>query len=189
MIVMQQIHGDGVFRVDKSDDGKIIKNCDALVCDDPSVILSVQVADCLPISIVDKKSRSFGLIHAGWHGLQKQIITKTIKLMIREFHPDPVDVEVTIGPHICQKHYKVKGDVFKKFSMFSEAILSKDGEVFLDLAKVAEFQLVGLGVKKENIKIDKTCTFEDKNLFSFRRGDKDKRNIFYNSLQNDPGLK
>jgi len=169
MISMQQVHGSGVFLVDHNDDGKIIKGCDALISNDPGVILSVRVADCLPISVVDKKNRSIGLIHAGWRGLDKKIIVKTVRLMAREFSSEPKVLKVTIGPHICQKHYEVKNDVSSKFAKFSGAILQKDNKEFLDLAKIAEFQLTESGIKKENIKTNKTCTFEDPLLLSFRR--------------------
>jgi polyphenol oxidase len=169
MVRMQQVHGNNVVRVDKNDDGKIIKNCDVLISNDPEVTLSVHVADCLPISVIDKKSRSFGLIHAGWRGLQKQIITNTVRLMIKEFSANPKDLEVTIGPHICQNHYEVKEDVSSKFIEIPGVVFRKDNKEFLDLSKVAEFQLIESGVKKENIKIDKRCTFEHTSLPSFRR--------------------
>lgn len=167
---MQQVHGNYVVRVDKDDDGKTIKDCDSLISNDPDVTLSVRVADCLPISVIDPISHSFGLIHAGWRGLDKKIIEKTIRLMAKEFSSDPKDLEITIGPHICQKHYEVKSDVSSKFTKFPTAILQKDDKKFVDLAKIAELQLVESGIKKENIRIDKTCTFEDLSLPSFRRG-------------------
>jgi YfiH family protein len=182
MIGMEQIHSNNVVRVSKIDDGTIIKGCDALISDDPEVILSVRVADCLPISVVDKKSHSFGIIHAGWRGLHTKIIIKTIEKMVKDYSSSPVDLMVTIGPHICQKHYEVKGDVSSKFVIFPGSIFKESGKDFLDLAKVAELQLIGAGVKRENIQIDKRCTFEDKNLFSYRRDKTDKRNIFYNSF-------
>lgn len=169
MISMQQVHGSGVFLVDHNDDGKVIKNCDALISNDPGVALSVRVADCLPISVVDKKRRSIGLIHAGRRGLDKKIIAKTIQLMVKEFSSDPPDLKVIIGPHICQKHYEVRDDIASKFVKFPGAIFKKESKEFLDLAIVAEFQLIESGVKKENININKTCTFEDLSLPSFRR--------------------
>lgn len=182
MIGMQQIGGDCVIRVDKNNDGEIIKNCDALISDDPKVTLCVQVADCLPICVIDKKSRSFGVIHAGWRGLDKKIIVKTIRLMVKEFSSDLKDLEITIGPHICQKHYEVKNDVSSKFVKFPGAILRKDGKEFLDLAKIAEFQLIESGIKKENIKTDKTCNFEDLSLPSYRRSKTSRRLIIKLSL-------
>lgn len=182
MVRMQQVHGNCAVRVDKNDDGKVIKNCDSLISNDPNVTLSVQVADCLPISITDKKNLSFGLIHAGWRGLDKKIIGKTIRLMAKEFSSNSKDLKVTIGPHICQKHYEVKTDVSSRFTKFPGVILRKDNKEFLDLAKIAELQLIESGVKKENIKMDKSCTFEDLSLPSFRRNNTSKRLIINLSL-------
>lgn len=169
MIGMWQIHGNSVVRVTDQDDGKIIENCDALISSDPKVTLSVRVADCLPISLIDKKSHSFGIIHAGWRGLNNKIITKTVRKMTKEFSISPENLDVTIGPHICQKHYEVKDDVSKKFTEFPESILKINDNEYLDLAKIAESQFIKVGVKMENIKISKDCTFEDLSLPSFRR--------------------
>jgi copper oxidase (laccase) domain-containing protein len=91
-------------------------------------------------------------------------------------------LEITIGPHICQKHYEVKNDVSSKFVKFPGAILRKDGKEFLDLAKIAEFQLIESGIKKENIKTDKTCNFEDLSLPSYRRSKTSRRLIIKLSL-------
>jgi len=69
----------------------------------------------------------------------------------------------------------VKKDVSSKFAKY------KVGK-YMDLAGVAVLQLTELGVKAKNIKIDKRCTFEDKNLFSYRGGGGAKRNIFITKL-------
>jgi hypothetical protein len=178
MIQMQQVHGNRVVRVSQKDDGKIIKNCDGLISNDPKVTLSVRVADCLPISLIDKKTRSFGLIHAGWRGLDKGIIAKTIGLMQKELKIKNCDLKISIGPHICQNHYEVRSDVSSKFVKYPAVVFQKNKKTFLDLAKIAEVQLINEGVKKKNIKISKTCTFEDLSLPSFRR-DKTKERIIY----------
>lgn len=169
MVLMEQVHGNRIVRVSVRDNGQIIPNCDALISNDPEVTLSVRVADCLPVSAIDKKSHSFGLIHAGWRGLEKQIVAKTIHKMTEEFSSNPGNFEVSIGPHICQKHYEVKSDVSKQFTKYPASILRKGGKDFLDLAKIARLQLISVGVKKENIKLDSKCTFEDLSLPSFRR--------------------
>ena len=175
---MEQVHGDSVTCVSSVDDGKIIKGCDALITNDPKAQLSVRVADCLPIWVNDKKHRSFGLIHAGWRGLHKKIIIKTIEKMVKDYNTDPKNLKVTIGPHICQKHYEVKKDVSSKFVNFSGAIIKNSGKEFLDLAGVAKLQLKNAGVDEKNIKIDKRCTFEDEKLYSYRRDKTDKRNLY-----------
>lgn len=182
MIGMQQVHGNNVIRVDDKDDGKTIEDCDALISDNPKVTLSVRVADCLPISVTDKKSRSFGLIHAGWRGLSKAIVARTVRSMKKEFASDPKNWEVSIGPHVCQKHYEVRLDVSKKFGKYPSSLLIVDSKIYLDLAKVAELQLISLGVLKENIKISRRCTFEEVDLFSYRRDKTIDRNIYLFSL-------
>jgi polyphenol oxidase len=182
MIQMQQVHGNNVVRVSKEDDGKTIPNCDALITNDPGVVLCVRVADCLPISVIDKKGRGVGLIHAGWRGLENGIITKTILEIENHWKVEIGKLKIAIGPHICAKHFEVKSDVLSKFSDYPEAISEKDGKIFLDLAKIAELQLIELGVKKENITIDPRCTFEDKSLYSFRRNKTPNRNLYFMHL-------
>lgn len=174
---MEQVHGNRVVVVGKKDDGKTIKNCDALITSDAGVSLSVHVADCLPIFVTDEKGQVFGVIHAGWRGLAKGIIRETLLLMQKELRMKNEELIIFIGPHICKKHYEVKDDVYSKFLTFKGGSL-KGGRTFLDLGEIAKEQFVSLGVDPKNITIDPTCTFESKDLFSFRRGDKTDRNLY-----------
>lgn len=158
-VFMQQVHGNHVVRVFKSDSGKIIENCDGLITNDSTITLVVKTADCLPISIVDSENKAIGLVHAGWRGLQKEIIKNAINLMVKEFGSIPSNLKIEIGPHICKKHYEVKSDVSKFF----------DGQKYLDLGKTAINQLVDLKINPQNIEVDKRCTFENLDLPSYRR--------------------
>jgi hypothetical protein len=83
------------------------------------------------------------------------------------FDTDPQNLIVGIGPHICQKHYEVKSDVSGYFDNIKSAVVKKGDKLYLCLYRVAKAQLIIEGVKTWNIKIDKRCTFEDKNLPSF----------------------
>ncbi len=166
---MQQVHGNNVQIVTSNDIGKTIPECDGLITNDPKLTLGVRVADCLPIVIKDKKSRVFGIVHAGWRGLDNGIIEKAVQKVIKEFSCNPGELEVNIGPHICRKHYEVKEDVSIKFANYPKAILRKGYKEFLDLEKVAKVQLTELGINPQNIRTDKRCTFEDSSLPSFRR--------------------
>jgi len=195
IIEMEQVHGNRVCFVKKNNKTKIntnnsnsdssvqiIKKCDGLVTDDPNVVLSIRVADCLPVFFYSPTTNSIGLIHAGWRGLYKGIIGKTIELFRKKLKTESQELFVFIGPHICQKHYEVKIDVAKKFSKYPKAIKKIKGNIFLDIGEIAKKQLISLGVKKNNIKIDSTCTYETKSLDSFRRGDLKKRTKYLFSL-------
>lgn len=170
VVLMEQVHGNRVIEVDEKDKGSVIKNCDGLVTKDLNIKLCVRVADCLPIIIKTKDKKTHATVHAGWRGLKKDIIKNAIKLTGKS-------VKVYMGPHICVDHYEVKDDVAKFFN--KTEIKIKRNKKYLDLAKIALSQLTNLGVDKKDVKISKRCTFEDKNLFSYRKNKTDKRNLYY----------
>lgn len=181
-VKMELIHGNRVVAVSPKDSGKRIRECDGLVTNSPGLPLALPVADCLPIAFFDPVTKSIGLAHAGWRGLQKEIIKNTVLLLQKDFGVEPTYLEVLIGAHICPMHYEVKDDVLGKLKNYSEAINKKDGKEFLDLGKVAQMQLLNLGVKKENIETDGRCTFENEIFFSYRRNHTSGRNLYILSM-------
>lgn len=173
---MQQVHGNNVVFVDSKNIGQEIQNCDGLITNDPKVVLKVSTADCLPISIVDTKTKSIGLIHAGWRGLENGIIKITIQKMVTTFSSNPSDLIVKIGPHICVKHYEVKKDVANKFE---NLVIYKNKKTYLDIGMIAFEQFKSAGIQEQNIRVSKECTFENTSLSSYRRGDLKKRSNTY----------
>jgi len=173
---MNLSHGNKIVRVSGKDGGKLFEATDGLLTNSTNICLAVLVADCLPIALFDPVSNSYGLIHSGWRGLTAGIIEKAVVKMTHEFGTKSNNLTVYIGAHICQKHYEVKNDVASKFSKYPKAILKKGKKTFLDLDEIARQQFAAVDVK--NVTVDKTCTFENKEYFSFRRGDKANRNLY-----------
>jgi YfiH family protein len=178
IVNMHLTHGNKIVRVDQKDGGKLLEGTDGIITNSDQIYLAVLIADCLPVAIYDPVTNSSGLVHSGWRGLHRGIIKNAVTQMSREYGSKPSDLTAFIGSHICQKHYEVKEDVSSKFKKYPKAILKNKEKIYLDLGEVARQQLVGVGIKNKNIKIDPTCTFENKELFSFRRGDKKERNLF-----------
>ncbi len=166
-------HGNIVKRVQRND--YIVRKCDGIVTNDKDVILSITVADCLPLFIVDPKKEVIGLIHAGWRGLSEGITLNAINLFIKEFGSHPGDIIVAIGPSICRHHFEVGNDVVIKFKDYPEAVISDKGRMFIDLKKVAEIQFKESGIIPKNIETNPDCTFcLEHKYFSYRRdGPKD----------------
>lgn len=179
VVQMSQVHGNNVAIATSGDLGTKILDCDGLITNNPKVTLSIRVADCLPIFIYDPKSGARGLVHAGWRGLEKEIIKMAIQKMKDKWKIEPEKLNVYIGPHICQKHYEVGPELIEKFKKYRSAIKKTKGKAFIDLATVAKTQLINLGVNAKNIKIDKTCTLENKKLFSYRRNKSKGRNVYF----------
>ncbi len=163
-------HGNNVKKVSKYDLGKVIENTDSIITNERKVFLSITTADCLSVFLYDPKKNAIGLIHAGWRGLVKNIIGKTIKQLEVDFRSHARDLIVGVGPGIGVCHFEVKKDVERNFGKYKEAIEKKDGKIFIDLKKVALMQLLKEGLKKVNIDINLDCTYHEvEKYFSYRR--------------------
>lgn len=142
IVFSKQTHTNQVVRVDKSHTGKISKfhqeclsnegirndhslnntskiyafeDVDGMITNEPGVCLFTSYADCVPLYFVDPVKKAIGLSHSGWSGTVKKIGAVTVNSMVREFHSDPKDIIVAIGPCICPDCYEVSEDVIKAF--------------------------------------------------------------------------
>lgn len=171
------VHGNKVIVVSEKDGGKIISGADGLISQNKDVFLSITSADCLPIFLFELKGEIIGMVHAGWRSLarlesarQAENILANAVEKIKKLGGIPENILVGIGPAICQKHYGVGPEVAEKFAKYPEAIKKESKKIFLDLKKIAQLQLLGLGIRKENIEISPECTFElPEKYFSARR--------------------
>jgi polyphenol oxidase len=130
--------------------------------------LCIVTADCLPVYICGEKG--YAMIHAGWRGLHKKIIqNEKIKSILPTY--------AYIGPHIGQKNYQVL-DEFHTYFPHSNCLEvdPEDTQRFkLSLLKEAQYQLKQINAKIiiENADI---CTFDHKELHSFRQNSTTSRN-------------
>lgn len=168
-IVADLVHGKKITIVSPKDAGKIIAKTDGLVTQSKNLILTVTAADCLPLYFFDQKNEVIGLAHAGWRGVKKNIAGQMIKIMISKFKSQPDDIKVYIGPHIQKCHFDVLPDLGKKFKIYKKFIFKKNNQIFIDLSGIVFYQLVEMGLKKNNITISSDCTFCQKKYFSNRR--------------------
>jgi len=113
LITARQIHSDLVLRVDSVARQPLAG--DALVSDVPGLVLAVKTADCVPILLVDVKRRAVAAIHAGWRGMVKRILEKTVGVLRREYGSEPRDLRAAIGPGIAACCYSVGAEVRDHF--------------------------------------------------------------------------
>ena len=161
-IVLEQIHSNIFINVDESSE----RTGDAMMTQTSHQPLLIQTADCLPILVSHRQNPQIANIHAGWRGLDLGVIENTFAKL-----PDsPKDYIAWIGPAICMDCYEV-GLEFKE--LFLERHPELHGHFHyknnwhFDLAGAAETLLKNLGVLE--ITQANTCTFENSNLFSYRR--------------------
>ncbi|MFQ5695325.1 MAG: peptidoglycan editing factor PgeF [Terriglobia bacterium] len=89
---------------------------DALVTDQPGLLLAVQVADCLPILLIDPVQHVVAAVHAGWRGTLKRIAEKTVGRMRAEWGSKPRELLAVMGPGIHACCYRVGPEVAEVFS-------------------------------------------------------------------------
>lgn len=166
------VHADKTTAVDNKHSGKIIKDTDGLITQTKNLYLAVTVADCLPIVIFDAKKNIVCLLHAGWKGLKKDIITKTVVKLKKEYQSQSEDLLAGIGPGIGKCHFEVKKDVSEHFQEYPQAILTKQNKTYIDLHKIAWLKLMAQGILEKHIEINPDCTYCGKNKYFSRRRQK-----------------
>jgi polyphenol oxidase len=116
IVTLRQIHSDIAHCVDsRSALRKLPAQGDALMTRQPGILLAVQTADCIPILLVDTKTRAVAAVHSGWRGTLARIAAKTLGRMQMEFGTEPRDVVAALGPGIGRCCYEVGPEVAAGF--------------------------------------------------------------------------
>ena len=143
---------------------------DALISQRPGVTVAVRTADCLPILIVDPRTRAVAAVHAGWRGVVAEIAPKAVEAMRLEFGSRPEDLEIAIGPGIGPCCFEVGPEVAIQFSAFFPERNDLDARVKLDLVETVSRQLRRHGVAEGQIDTSGRCSCCEPELFeSYRR--------------------
>jgi YfiH family protein len=178
LLQVKQVHGNDVVVIDKQNyDVSHFQHveADAIITNQPGLMLAVTVADCYPLMVFEPEQRVAAVIHAGWRGAANGLIGKTIDAMVNEFDCRTEAMLVAVGPGISAEHYEVGKDVregFRNGTGHWDEIASEVefGKWRVDLQKSCLLQLEQAGVKKKNIDCADACTWNQRELFfSYRR--------------------
>lgn len=108
LVTTEQVHGSEVAVVDAKPHGdQHLSGCDALITNQPNVVLGIHVADCGAVFIVDPTRRLIALIHSGKKGTELGIVPKTIAQMQSRFGSNAADLIVQLSPCIRPPHYEI----------------------------------------------------------------------------------
>ena len=189
---LNQIHGNDIYQVtDKI--GTAAISADAHITRLPNVALAIMTADCVPVMIATDAAddnKLIAAIHAGWQGLSKDIIAKTVQKMVHQFDfaaGDNATAEMQkvtrgwhawVGASIAQSSYEVDSRV--KYAVLSVLNVSdavatqlfqpnadKVGHYFADLPAIAELQLKACGIHQ--VHKSGLDSHGDARFYSYRR--------------------
>jgi polyphenol oxidase len=103
---VRQVHSRSVVVVgDEQPEELASREADGMITGRPDAFLSVTVADCLPIFLVDRATGAFGVVHSGWKGTG--IAREALRGMGVAFGTRAVDIAAVIGPGIGACCYAV----------------------------------------------------------------------------------
>ncbi len=120
---------------------------DAVVTDEPSLLLGIVTADCAPILMADMEAGVVAAAHAGWRGAHDGVIAATVAAM-EQLGAVPARIRAAIGPCIAQASYEVDEAFRERFGALGEEFFlsGKPGHHQFDLEGYAAFRLAASGV-------------------------------------------
>lgn len=165
LLWLQQTHSDIAIE----HQGAINQPADACYTQQPGKVCVVMSADCLPILMCNQSGTEIAAIHAGWRGMAKGIIEKTLQQLTTPAE----QLLVWFGPAISIQHYEVGPEVKQPFMQnnldVTHCFKPGNGDrCYASLTELAKTTLQQAGIK--TIYGGDYCTFEDADLFySYRR--------------------
>ncbi len=163
---LEQIHSDRVTELNGMD---VHAPADAAYTRQAGEVCVVLTADCLPVLLCDREGSCVAAVHAGWRGLQQQIIAKTIAAMAVESG----SLLAWLGPAIGPAAYEIDETVYQRFISEQAGYTvafepSRPGHWRMDLYAIARMQLKAAGVG--SVYGSDFCTHSSADLFfSYRR--------------------
>jgi YfiH family protein len=195
LVRARQVHGTRVI-VAPNVGGQELPEGDILISGgDANLALAVQVADCVPLLLADRRTGAVAAVHAGWRGLAARAPEQTVAALGRECGSRPADLIAAVGPSIGACCYEIGAEVRGQFedarfelraiaNWFLAAPRESDANAsipavrrppraahwFFDAWSVVRDQLTGTGVPPAQIFVAELCTASHQDMFcSYRR--------------------
>ncbi len=156
-----QVHGAGVVHVAAFSPET---EADAIVSAVPGVVISVRVADCVPILLA--APRVVAAVHAGWRGTAADITRAALRAVCSVAGCAPASVRAAIGPAICGRCYQVGSEVLEGVSRVAAGASWVGAGSHVDLAEANASILRAEGVRVEVLGL---CTRCGPGFWSYRR--------------------
>ena len=193
LVTVKQVHGTDILVIDGPNDDVshfLGIEGDAIITNQPGIMIGVCVADCTPILLMDQEKQVIAAVHAGWQGTASKLITKTVTGMKSLFECSTKKLQAIIGPCIGKCCYEVDTPVKQAFIQYGlawETCTEQSGDSAwrLDLAAANRDLLLAAGVPAGQIQVSGMCVSCHRELFfSYRRdGDETGRQMGFIMLK------
>ena len=173
LATVHQVHSaEAVYATSPFPDDKR-PHADALVTDQPGLLLGILTADCVPVLMADTEAGVIGAAHAGWKGALHGVTDATIAAM-EKLGARRDRIAAATGPCIARASYEVDDAFARRFEEADPAnerfflFAGEPGHQQFDIEAYVAARLAAAGVARvETLGLD-TYAHETR-FFSFRR--------------------
>ncbi len=180
LVLADQVHGGAVALVPAAWRGRgttgphdAVPGVDALVTLEPGVVLTILVADCVPVVLVDPDAGVLACVHAGWRGTVARVLERCVEVMVSH-GARPGCLRAGIGPAVSAAGYPVGEEVAaavrRSLPRIAPSVLAPagDGRWTLDLWEATRRCLLGCGLDPGHVHLADAPT-GDGRFYSDRR--------------------
>ena len=164
LAVPEQIHSPVITCIDTPGTYMAV---DGLITNNPEIILTLNMADCVPLYLYEPNSQIIGLVHSGWRGTKGGIVFNAVRKM-QEMGANGKEVSIFLGPAIGFCCYEVDEEVADNFNKKAKKKL-ENGKWKVGLHEQIYLQLIQLKIPSTNINRSDICTFESPICHSYRQ--------------------
>jgi len=175
IVLSHQVHGTEVRWHESLPEGwLVLDGIDGHATSERGVLLTITVADCIPVYLAVPHKGAIALVHAGWRGAAGGVLARCVDLLKWRGFAKTSDIVMHCGVGICGDCYEVGPEVAVRFGM-----RSSEGPVQLDLRAALAQQAHDLGI--EEVSISPWCSAEGRERFYSHRasGGRDGRMVAY----------
>ena len=172
IVLAHQVHGTAVRWHEQLPEGwLILDGVDGHASAQAGVLLTVTIADCIPVYLALPNEGVVALLHAGWRGAAGGVLPRAIEQLTSHGYVATREIVMHCGVGICGECYEVGPEVAPRFG--------RSGTIRLDLRAALAQQARELGI--DDVSISPWCSAEGRDRFFSHRasGGRDGRMIAY----------
>jgi polyphenol oxidase len=164
----RQVHGGDIAHHRAGGWGGLLvtEGVDGHLTGDAGILLTVSIADCIPLAVVDGERRSIALVHAGWRGVAAGIADRAIREM-RNAGSAVEHLTAHAGPAICGRCYEVGPEVHRGVNPH---LPIPEERMPIDLHTALAERLLAAGLDPDRVTVSTHCTLCGPGSFFSHRG-------------------
>lgn len=185
IVSSRQRHGASLLQVDDLGSAHVdsrrpvierVDGFDGMYTSRRGVMLTIGIADCVPVFLYSPEEGVICLLHAGWRGVAAEILLEALGALERNYGLRPADLSAYWGPSIGECCYPVGEEVVEAIRQTSAGpdvdawVATTEDTNRVDLRIALRSQAIAGGLSSSAILASQHCTSCEHELFhSYRR--------------------